>query len=100
MLVTGFHHIFSHFSERLKSDHFGKTTAIQNYQLADTVFRELYSQSFHNLVNVNMQKGKLKKEILFPTIMGERKVKYKTNKTNFIVKATQKYLNNICWKQN
>lgn len=38
-----------------------KVTILEKLQqsvLADTVFRELYSQSIHNLVNVNMQKGK------------------------------------------
>lgn len=65
MLVTGFHHIFLVFLQDSKVTILEK---LKQAVLANSVFRELYSQSFHNQVNVNMQKGKWKKNILFPTI--------------------------------
>lgn len=55
MLVNGFHHIFLVF---LKDSKVTILEKLQQALIADTLFRELYSQSFHNLVNVKMQKGK------------------------------------------
>lgn len=55
MLVTNVHHISLVF---LKDSKVTILETLQQSVLADTVFRELYSQSFRNLVNANIQKGK------------------------------------------
>lgn len=91
MLVTGFHHIFLVF---LKDSKVAILEKLQQSVLADTVFRELYSQSFHNLVNVNMQKGKWKKEIFH--VAGVTRDKGKLKKLILLLRLFQKYLNNVC----